>query len=205
VASRTGEVKARRRDFDWMVRPFMERFGNRALGDIKTADVEDLTADLRKPRQLRLGAEPQAPTSATVNRQMDVLRHMMNWAVGREYIDRTPFKRGSETLIKKLREDNQRRRRISPEEEAALIEAAPPHLEAMLIVAIDTGMRQGEMLAMRFGDIDFGRGLITLRGATTRSKRSRVIPMSTERHSRRAPVAAHRCRRGVEVRGGARL
>jgi integrase len=172
---------SRTRDFDWTIRPFMERLGNRALGDIKTADVEDLMADMRKPRRLRLGAEPQAPTSATVNRQMDLLRHMMNWAVGREYIDRTPFKRGSERLIKKLREDNQRRRRISPEEEAALIEAAPPHLEAMLIVAIDTGMRQGEMLAMRFGDIDFTRGLITLRGATTKSKRTRVIPMSTER------------------------
>jgi integrase len=172
---------SRAQDFDWMVRPFMERFGHRSIGEIKTADVEDLMADLRKPRQLRLGAEPQAPMAATVNRQMDVLRHMMNWAVGREYIEQSPFKRGSETLIKKLREDNQRRRRISPDEEAALIDAAPPHLEAMLIVAIDTGMRQGEMLAMRFGDIDFKRGLITLRAATTKSKRSRVIPMSTDR------------------------
>jgi integrase len=168
-------------DFDWTIRPFMERFGHRALGEIKTADVEDLMADLRKPRQLRLGTEPKAPTSATVNRQMDVLRHMMNWAVGREYIERSPFKRGSETLIKKLREDNQRRRRVSPEEEAALIDTAPPHMEAMLIVAIDTGMRRGEMLAMRFGDVDFKRGLITLRAATTKSKRSRVIPMSTDR------------------------
>ncbi len=172
---------SRAQDFDWMVRPFMERFGHRPIDEIKTADVEDLMADLRKPRQLRLGVEPQAPAAATVNRQMDLLRHMMNWAVGREYIDRTPFKRGSQTLIKKLREDNQRRRRISSDEEAALIDAAPPHLEAMLIVAIDTGMRQGEMLAMRFGDVDFKRGLITLRAATTKSKRSRVIPMSTDR------------------------
>ena len=72
-------------DFDWTIRPFMERFGSRVLSEIKTADVEDLMADMRKPRQLRLGADPQAPTSATVNRQMDLLRHMMNWAVGREY------------------------------------------------------------------------------------------------------------------------
>ena len=34
---------------------------------------------------------------------------------------------------------------------------------------------------MRFGDIDFARGLITLRAATTKSKRTRVIPMSTDR------------------------
>jgi hypothetical protein len=31
---------------------------------------------------------------------------MMNWAVPREYLDRTPFRRGTETLIRKLGEDN---------------------------------------------------------------------------------------------------
>ena len=37
---------------------------------------------------------------------------MLNWAVGREYLEKTPFRRGTETLIKKLREDIQPRRRI---------------------------------------------------------------------------------------------
>ena len=32
------------------------------------------------------------------------MRLMMNCAVGREYLDRTPFRRGTETLIRKLRE-----------------------------------------------------------------------------------------------------
>ena len=75
---------------------------------------------------------------------------MFNWAVGREYLDRTPFKRGSATLIKKLHEDNKRRRRIDEHEEAALMHEAPPHIQAMLIAALDTGMRQGDMLAVRF-------------------------------------------------------
>ncbi len=35
----------------------------------------------------------------------------------------------------------------------------------MIIAALDTGMRRGEMLALRFADIDLLRGLITLRGA----------------------------------------
>ena len=51
-------------------------------------------------------------------------------------------------------------RRVSEDEEAALLEVAPPHIQAMLIAAIDTGMRRGEMLALRFGDIDVERGLI---------------------------------------------
>ena len=51
----------------------------------------------------------------------------------------------------------------------------------MLIAALDTGMRQGEMLALRFFDIDLARGLITLRGHTTKSGKSRVVPVSTDR------------------------
>jgi integrase len=101
--------------------------------------------------------------------------------VGREYLDRTPFRRGTETLIRKLREDNRRRRRISEDEEARLLAVAPPLLRSMLITALDTGTRQGEMLALRFGDIDFARGLITLRGETTKSKKTRLVPIATAR------------------------
>ena len=60
-------------------------------------------------------------------------------------------------------EDNKRRRRISESEEAALLAVASPHLRSMIIAALDTGMRRGEMLALRFGDIDWTRRMITLR------------------------------------------
>jgi len=96
-------------------------------------------------------------------------------------IFRDDHKRGSATLIKKLLEDNKRRRRIDEDEEAALLREASPHIQAMLIAALDTGMRQGEMLAVRFADIDLARGLITLRGHTTKSGKSRVVPISTDR------------------------
>jgi hypothetical protein len=70
-------------------------------------------------------------------------------AVGREYIDRTPFRRGTETLVRKLLEDNQRRRRIAEDEEARLLTVAPPLLRSMIIAALGTGMRRGEMPARR--------------------------------------------------------
>ena len=57
---------------------------------------------------------------------------MMNWAVGREYLEKTSFRRGTETLIQKLREDNQRRWRLLPDEELRLLAAAPPHLRSMI-------------------------------------------------------------------------
>ena len=58
---------------------------------------------------------------------------------------------------------------------------ASPHLRSMIIVALDTGMRRGEMLALLFGDIDWQRQLIVLRGKTTKSRRPRVVPIGTSR------------------------
>jgi hypothetical protein len=101
----------------WRLRPLIERFGDRPIGEIKTADVEDWIADLRKPR-MRFGRE-HVLAAASVNRSIEILRHMLNWAIGREYLDKTPFRRGTETLVRKLREDNMRRRRISEESNAS--------------------------------------------------------------------------------------
>lgn len=162
------------------MKPYLVRFGDRALVDIRTADVQDFIADLRKPRAIhRRGV--RVLSASRVNKIIDLLRHMFNWAVGREYIDHTPFRRGSETLIKNFKEDNKRRRRIDEQEEAALLAHAPRHIQALLIAAIDTGMRSGEMLALRFADIDLERGLITLRGETTKSRKTRLVPISTTR------------------------
>jgi|SRR4051794_39701598 hypothetical protein len=81
-------------------------------------------------------------SAASISRTVELLRHMMNWAVGREYLDRTPFHRGTETLIRKQHEDNQRCRRLSDDEETRLLAVATPFLRSMIIAALDTGVRQ---------------------------------------------------------------
>jgi integrase len=160
-------------DYAWSVKPFLERWGDRAIAGIKTADVQDFIAGLQKPRVIGRRPGLRVLSAGAVNRTRDLLRHMLNRVAGRQYLERTPFRRWSETLIKKRREDNRRRRRIDEAEEAALLAAAPPHIQAMIVAAIDPGMRQGEMPALRFGDVDLERGLITLRGETTKSRTPR--------------------------------
>jgi integrase len=163
-------------DIDCRLRPLLQQFGDRLLADIRTADVEDFVASLKKPRQNGATLAP-----ASINRTVTLLRHMFNWAIGREYIERTPFRRGTEKLIQLEQEDNKRRRRVSPDEEAKLLAAAPPQLRSMIVVALDTGTRRGEMLALRFADLDLDRGLIALRGVTTKSGKTRHVPISTLR------------------------
>ena len=165
---------------DYRLKPLIDHFGDRQLSAIKTADIEDFIADLKLPRVVNRRSNCElAP--ASINRTIELLRHMLNWAVGREHLERTPFRRGTESLIRKQHEDNRRRRRLSEDEETDLLTVAPPFLRSMIITALDTGMRRGEMLAMRFGDIDWKRQLIVLRGQTTKSRKSRVIPISTAR------------------------
>ena len=158
----------------------MDRFADWELSRIKTADIEDFIADLRKPRVVSR-QENRTLSAESINRTIELLRHMLNWAVGREYLDRTAFRRGTETLIRKLPEDNRRRRRLTEDEETRLLAVAPPFLRSMIVTALDTGMRQGEMLALRFGDIDWSRQLLILRGVTTKSRKTRVVPISTTR------------------------
>ena len=54
-------------------------------------------------------------------------------------------------------------------------------LRAMIVTALDTGMRQGEMLALRWRDIDWNAQVITLRGETTKSGIIRQVPIPTLR------------------------
>ena len=119
---------------DYRLKPLIDQFGDRALVDIKTADIEDFIADLKLPRLVN--RQPNRTLSpASVNRVIELMRHMMNWAVGREYLERTPFRRGTETLIRKQHEDNQRRRRLAEEEETRLLAVAPRFLRSMIIAA----------------------------------------------------------------------
>jgi site-specific recombinase XerD len=110
-------------DINYRLKPLIERFGDRALSGIRTADIEDYVADLKKPRLVN-GRPGRRWRRGSINRSLQLLRHMFNWAVGREYLDRTPFRRGTEVLIRMELEDNRRRRRISETEEQALLAVA---------------------------------------------------------------------------------
>lgn len=154
-----------------------ERWKGKRLTDIRVGEIEDLIQDLRTS-----GARGKRPAKpATINRYLALLRHMTNWAVAREYIDRTPFRRGSQALIGFERENNRRIRRVSPEEEARLLTAGNAVVRMMVVAAVDTGMRRGELLALRFGDIDRGQQLIHVRAEHAKSKTGRVVPIGTTR------------------------
>ena len=63
---------------------------------------------------------------------------------------------------------------LSPAQARALLDAARgDHLEALYVLAVHTGMRQGELLGLRWDDVDLDAGVLRVRGTkSTRSRRS---------------------------------
>jgi integrase len=159
-----------------------EHFGPKRLTDIRTADVEDFIAKLKQPtlfvKDQRIH---RVRRPATINRYLSMLGHMFNWAIGREYLERTPFRRGTQVLIRHEQEDNLRHRRFSTDEETLLLDAASNSLRPLIVIALDAGLRRGEMLAMTWADVDARPGWMRLRGETTKSGRTRWVPIATTR------------------------
>ena len=167
---------------DYRMALVRQHFGTKLLAEIRTADIEDFVATLKEPTRV---AKHQKMTRvrkpATINRYLSLLRHMFNWAVGREYLQRKPFRRGNQALVRQDLEDNRRHRRILKEEEQQLLEHAPDYLRPLLVLALDAGLRRGEMLALTWADVDARPCWIRLRGETTKSGKTRWVPVGTLR------------------------
>jgi len=130
--------------FSSRVKPAVDGFGTIPITQIRTQMIEDWQIKLGQPRVIH-GVE-RTPATATVNRILSEFRRILNWAVGRELLPASPFMRGGLAAIKLDHEDNRRDRRISEDEEDTLLSNASPLVRALIIFALDTGVRRGEML-----------------------------------------------------------
>ena len=167
---------------EYRMAPILQHFGQELLAEVKTADIEDFIVELKKPARLaKHELIPRTRRPATINRYLSLLRHMFNWAIGRQYIERSPFRRGTQTLIRQEHEDNRRHRRVDRGEEQRLLDLAPEYLRPMIVTALDAGLRRGEMLALTWADVDARPSWLRLRGETTKSGKTRWVPIPTSR------------------------
>lgn len=111
---------------------------------------------------------------ATVNRDLGVLRHLLYWAVDEHLIAVNPLAR-----LKMARERRTRRQVLSVAEEHLLLGSAKGHLYTMLVAALDTGMRRGELTSQRWEDVDFAQKVLFVTHSKTPEGESREIPLSS--------------------------
>jgi len=79
-------------------------------------------------------------------------------------------------MIRRPSDTKGRDRRLTESEETALIEALPQKVAAAMILAIETAMRRGELVALKRHDVDFRRQVALVRDSKTGD--SREVPLS---------------------------
>jgi hypothetical protein len=95
------------------------------------------------------GSERRAARGETgINRTLEMLRHLLSWAIRDGYREReTPFRFKGEPVMDMAKE-RARYRRLHEGEEKRLVTAASEHLQACIEAVLETGMRRGEVLEL---------------------------------------------------------
>ena len=122
-------------------------------------------------RAWRLGEEV---SPRTVNREVNTLRNMLNKGV-------TWGRIGDNSILdlKPLPHDNplKQRRSLTVEEVMALFNKSPAYLLPVWRMFMTTGIRRGELVNMKFSDVDFERKVVTVRAGTAKNHKEREIPL----------------------------
>jgi len=129
----------------------------------------EITPDLIEKYRLKRRAD--GLSLSTINRELACLKTCFSKAIEWEKMERNPAAK-----VKKFHEPNAKERILTIEEMKRLLNAASPELRPALIIALNTGMRRGEILGLRWRDVDFVKGFILIEDS--KSGRSRKIPMN---------------------------
>ncbi|MFQ5780214.1 MAG: tyrosine-type recombinase/integrase [Nitrospiria bacterium] len=146
------------------VQQLVEVFGNCPLRGISTRLIEEFQTKRMATNK-----------PATVNRLLATLKHMLKKAVEWEMVEEKALKNARR--VKLLPENNRRLRYLSREECRNLLKAACPHLKAILLTALNTGMRKEEILSLEWEKhVDLKHGFILL--DVTKNGERREIPIN---------------------------
>ncbi|MCI0392768.1 MAG: site-specific integrase [Acidobacteria bacterium] len=163
------------------VRVLVEHFGDRRVRAIKHSDIEAF-----KLARLKIPTVRGTERSITsVNRELEILRAILNFALRQDWISKNPFNSGA-SLISKA-DETHRERVMTFEEEERLLAACEVdsrrHLCPILIAAVDTGMRRGELLKLRWRNVDIIARSIEIEAFNTKTARARVVAMTSRLES----------------------
>lgn len=149
----------------------------RELGAYTLADVTPTRlADARdKLLSTPVGKAKKKRSPATVVRYMSALSHAYSVCVNEwGWLEDSPMRK-----VRKPTEERGRVRFLSDEERKILLDAARSHnspvIYPVVVLALSTGMRQGEIMNLRWQDINLESGTITLH--ETKNGERRVAPL----------------------------
>jgi integrase len=157
---------------------FLEaNFGGMLLSKITPWHIEEYKKK-RLEGEIKLPPEPGSKKRtdwkvkpATINRELACLKHMFSLAIKWKMADENPVKE-----VQLFQEQQIEMRILARDEIDRLVANASPRLKPILLIALNTGMRKGEILPLRWHDVDLDNQFFFLK--QTKSNKPRKIPMS---------------------------
>jgi integrase len=141
-----------------------------AFGAVKASKLESEQIERFVDQKLTQGYKP-----ASINRYLSSLQRGYSLGMERNppLVTRCP-------KITKLEENNVREGFLDHEQYLALRDALPDHQKLVLVIGYHFGMRSGEILSLRWDQIDWDANLIRLEKKQTKGKQARVAPLYGE-------------------------
>jgi len=162
------------------IKPILEFFGSKRLADVSPFDIERFKTKRRStPIVLNPDSKPisRSRSIASVNRELSLLSRIFSLAILKEELTANPCQK-----VKAISGEQPRTRYLLPEEEANLMPAlerdSRQHLRVIVLLALNTGMRRGEILRLRWEQVDFHKSEI--KATHTKTSRDRFIPMNQQ-------------------------
>ncbi len=149
----------------------MPYFGDKYLSEITPLMVERYQIERRKQKSYK----GTLMSVALVNRELACLKCMFSLAVKEDYVSGNPVKK-----VKLEKENNMRVRFLEKDELEKLYDCSDEKFRPALMLAVNTGMRYSEMQYLKWENVDFQRGMITLRD--TKNGETRQVPMNRTVH-----------------------
>ncbi len=148
-----------------------KHFAGRHVCDLTEKDVDDFILARRDtPTRWK-----KKRTGASVNRVTNILSAMLTMAVRLGMAEKNVASR-----CRRVKENRGRLRYLSIDDAARVLELARKsrsrHLYATVLLALETGMRRGEILNLRWEDLDFQTGQIWIR--ESKNGTPRHVPMT---------------------------
>lgn len=144
------------------------------FGEVKVAEINAKTIREARKRLLATGSKGRPISSATANRYLASLSRFCTWLIGEGLLTENPAR-----AVKVERGPERKRDRILTADERsrllAACEADDTRLHALVVLALTTGGRQGELLGLRWSEVDLDAGRV--RFVRTKNGEPRSVPL----------------------------
>ena len=160
------------------------RIGHVRLSDLKPSHLESLYAAELADGDQRFDAGAKRLSPKTVRHEHDLLRTALKYAIRQGLILRNPA-----DGVTPPRAPHREQQVLSPAEVATLLDSVKAHrLYAMVYLAVSTGMRQGELIGLRWTDMDLSAGRLEVRVQRQYRPREGVQQRETKEHRGARPL-----------------